>query len=129
MLRLSHTSSEILLFHQHHRGLPVTVVSTAPQSDSLTDFSTENFFEIAIVKFGLRGVGKVDAGERFRCCPLARYCNLQRLSTPMEAKQGVLLEAVITCTGIPVDTWSLSELWPISWRLEKHRGSQFADIL
>ena len=40
---------------------------TAPQSDSSTDFSTEKVFEIAIVKFGLRGVGTVDAGERFRC--------------------------------------------------------------
>jgi len=65
----------------------------------------------------------------FAVSTLARYCNLQRLSTPVEAKQGVLLEADITCTGIPVDTWSISELWPISWRLEKHRGSQFADIL
>lgn len=54
----------------------------------------------------------------FAVFALARYYNLQRLSTPVEAKQGLLLEADITCTGIPADTWSLSELWPISWRLE-----------
>lgn len=54
----------------------------------------------------------------FAVFPLARYCNLQRLSTPVEAKQGMLLEADITCTGIPADTWSLSELWSMSWRPE-----------
>jgi hypothetical protein len=43
----------------------------------------------------------------FAVSALARYYNLQRLSTPMEAKQGVLLEADITCTGILADTWSL----------------------
>lgn len=28
---------------------------------------------------------------------MARYCNLQRLSVLMEAKQGMLLEAVMAC--------------------------------
>jgi hypothetical protein len=54
----------------------------------------------------------------FAAFALARYCNLQRLSTPMEPKQGMLLDSVITCTGNPADTWSFCELWPIPWRLE-----------
>lgn len=63
-----HTSSEILLVYQYHRGPSATVVPTQrPRSDSSTDFSTEKLFEITIVKFGLRGVGRVDAGEPFRC--------------------------------------------------------------
>jgi hypothetical protein len=63
-----HTSSEILLFYQYHRGPSATVVpAQRPRSGISTDFSTEKLFEITIVKFGLRGVGRVDAGERFRC--------------------------------------------------------------
>lgn len=102
--------------HQHHRGLPVNVVCTAPQSDSLTDFSTENFFEIAIAKCGLRGVGRVDAGERFRCLCFGALLQSTAAahSHGSEAGGGFSKQT----QGIPADTWSLSELWPISWRLE-----------
>lgn len=97
-----------------------------PRSDSLTDLSTENFFEIAIVKFGLRGVGTEDAANGFPVFTLARYCNLQRVSTPMEAKQGVLREAHIM---LPWRHVEFLQAMAYFLATGKHRGSQFADIL
>jgi hypothetical protein len=79
-----------------------------------------------ITTFGLRGEGQVDIVERFRQPFWARYCNLQRMSTPVEAKQGWLIEKDTTCTGNPADTWK-SQLWTFAWLLEaaslKHGGN------
>jgi hypothetical protein len=69
----------------------------------------------------------VDIVERFRRRIRTRYCNLQRMPTPVEAMQGLLIEEDTTCTGNPADTWK-SQLWTFfAWLLEaaslKHRGN------
>jgi hypothetical protein len=62
--------------------------------------------KIIIKTFGLRGVGQVDAVERFRRPDWARYCTFaKRMPAPLEAKQGLLDEEDTTCTGNPADTW------------------------
>jgi hypothetical protein len=49
-------------------------------------YATESSMKI-IINFGLRGDGQVDAVERFRRPYWARYCNLQRMPTPVEANK------------------------------------------
>jgi hypothetical protein len=39
------------------------------------------------------------------------------MSTPVEAKQGLLIEVVTTCTSNPADTWK-SQLWTFACLLE-----------
>jgi hypothetical protein len=59
----------------------------------------------------------------------ARYCNLQRLSTPMEAKQGAVSRSRPNLRWQPCrHVESLRAVAFFTWRLERDRGSQFADI-
>jgi hypothetical protein len=48
----------------------------------------------------------MDSEERFHRPIWTRYCNLQRLSTPMEARQGLVIRKATTCRGNPADTWN-----------------------
>ena len=86
----------------HHR-----CSCTAPRSDRSTDFSTENYSNLHSSTFGLRGVGRVDAGERFYC-PFPRRATAICSGCPLGWKRGrgSLVKHII-CIDNLADTWNL----------------------
>lgn len=90
----------------------------AAQSDSLTAFSTIKLFKIAIEKFGSCGEsGKWMLANAF-VSALARYCNLQRLSSPMGPKQGVCFSKQHKLAQQPCRHVEYLLSCPAPWRLE-----------
>lgn len=56
--------------------------------------------------------------ERFCGPKWTRYCNLQRMSTPMEAKQGCCFQENTTCTAVTLPTRGSLSCGPLpgSWK-------------